>query len=94
MTQLDQIKEIQDKLLSDENGSQTRKVKEKTLFYLLNLRNYKEAGKKLSSVIYIPKYEVDKEYLTEVLMQLGYQPEYKGEDYDGHYEATCYVIAL
>lgn len=92
MTHLKQLESIQQNLISQgDDDSQNRKLK--TLDYLLNPRNYQN-GDKLEKVISIPKYEIDEEYLAEVLEQLGYSnPEYK-EEYDGYYEGTCYKITL
>ena len=91
MTHYKQLQAIKKKLLSEED-SQKRKIKEKTLFYLMNPRNYERGN--LNSVISIPKHDVDADYLGEVLKQLGYpNPKYE-EDYDGYYECTCYKITL
>lgn len=92
MKQHEQLNTIKEKLLLEEDDSPSRKVKEKTLFYLMVVCD--NSTGELPNEISIPKYEVDKDYLTEVLNQLGYEPEYKGEDYDGYFEGTCYQIAL
>ena len=83
---------IKEELLSKESDSQIRKVKEKTLFLLRVVCDGSTGD--LPNEISIPKYEVDKDYLTEVLKQLGFDPEYKGEHYDGYFEGTCYKITL
>ena len=92
MTNLKQLESIRQNLISQgDDDSQKRKLK--TLDYLLNPRNYTD-DERLDSVISIPKYEIDEDYLAEVLEQLGYSnPEYN-EGYDGYYEGTCYKITL
>lgn len=92
MTQLKQIETIQKNLISQgDDNSQKRKLA--ILDYLLNPRNY-QSGERLERVISIPKHDIDTQYLTEVLEQLGYSnPKYE-EAYDGYYEGTCYKITL
>ena len=92
MKHQEQLGIIKEELLSKESDSPIRNVKEKTLFYLIVVCN--DSTGELPNEISIPKYEVDKDYLTEVLKQLGFNPEYKGEHYDGYFEGTCYKISL
>lgn len=93
MTNMEQLESIREKMLGKEMELQIREMKEKTLFFLMNQRNYEPSGK-LKNNIAIPKYQVEKEYLTEILKELGYsEPRYE-EGYDGYYEGTCYIITL
>lgn len=92
MTNLRQVESIQKELIAQvEDDSRNRKLK--TLDYLLNPRNYTR-DEKLESVISIPKYEIDEEYLAELLKLLGYLSPKYDEGYDGYYEGTVFKITL
>lgn len=55
MTQLDQIKAIQEILLSDENDSQTQKVKEKKILFLFAESEKLSGGRKIKKYYFYPK---------------------------------------
>ena len=91
MTNHEYLDNLREKLIEQESDPQIREMKEKTLFFLMNQRNYE--GGKLKSNFAVPKYQVEKKFLTQVLKEMGYSAKYK-EEYDSYYKSTCYIITL
>lgn len=90
-TDREKITKMQEELLEKEEPSYGRMKKENVL-KRLEVSVIPETGK-LISVIIVPIYEHDIEFLKEFLGKLGYSPKYE-EDFNPFFETMCYTVTL
>ena len=62
-----------------------------TLTKLISL--IEKESSNLPEKLYIPEYEVNKEYLMEILKEIGYSTTFE-EEYNNYFEQFCYIIKL
>ena len=90
MTDRKKLEKMKEEIMSEEN-SYERMKKENVLDKLLIASDNKT--EQLMSLIIIPIYEHDGEFLKKTLSELGYTPSYK-EEYNAFWERMCYVVTL
>ena len=90
MTDREKLEKIKEKVLSEEK-SYERMKKENVLEKLLIAADNKT--EQLMSLIIIPLYEHDGEFLKITLTELGYTPSYE-EEYNDFYQRMCYKVTL